>query len=151
MTKKRSDRLDPVVKLTDHREKSSAKELGKSRESHSHLEKRLEELLSYRQSYAEMLQKKAEQGIGSAEFCRYQEFLLQLDNAVEQQKNNIKQSSQTIQQKTTGWKNHRKKKQVMNKVASRIKKEELQIQEKQQQKESDDIASQAFSNTEKLF
>ena len=151
MNEQRSERLKPIVQLTDYREKSSAVALSKTKGAHLFLEKRLKELLNYRENYMLLLQRKAEQGIGGAEFCRYQKFLQQLDSAVAQQKNSIEQSLKNLQQKTNGWKNKRQKKQVMRKVVSHIKKEEQQIVQKKQQKEFDDHTSQRFFNTEKLF
>ncbi len=151
MTRNRSDRLKPVVKLAEHREKKSAKILGQSRSNHSAQKNQLKDLLEYRESYALMLQQKAQQGISSGDFCLYQNFLEQLDQAIIKQKQTLSESSETIKNSVKGWKNQHQKQQAMEKMTHKLKQQEHKIYEKKQQREADDAVNQKNSNTENLF
>ncbi len=151
MNQKRSDRLKPVVKLAGHREKTSAKVLGEARSQHSAHKNQLQDLLEYRESYAELLQNKAQQGISSSEFCIYQNFLFQLDNAIEQQKMTLNQSNQTVKENVKGWKTQHQKQQAMENMNQRIIKQESKADDKKQQKIADDEVNQRSFLMERLF
>lgn len=151
MTQKRSKRLQPVVKLANHREKTSAKALGNARNQHSVNQKQLKDLLEYRESYAAMLQNKAEKGISSGDFCIYQNFLFQLDNAISQQKLTLSQSSDDIKQNVKGWKSSHIRQQAMENISNKIIGQEQQTAAKNQQKQLDDEVNQRNFLKERLF
>jgi len=151
MIQKRSKRLQPVVKLAGHREKTSAKALGKARTQHSANQNQLQDLLEYRESYAALLQNKAEQGISSGDFCLYQNFLIQLDNAISQQKLTLSQSNETIKQNVKGWKTHHIKQQAMENMNQKILGRERQAADKSQQRQVDDELNQRNFSKERLF
>jgi len=137
MSQKRSQRLNPIVKLAGHKEKTSAKNLGKARNQHSAIKNQLQDLLEYRKSYADLLQNKAQQGISSGQFCLYQNFLVQLDNAIKQQRQSLTQSDETVKQNVKGWKNQHQKQQRMENMNQRIIKAENQASDKAQQRRTD--------------
>ena len=151
MTQKRSKKFQPVVKLAGHRERTSAKELGNARNRHSANKNQLQDLLEYRESYAALLQNKAEKGISSGDFCIYQNFLIQLDNAISQQKLALTQSSETIKQNVRGWKNHHVKQQAMENMNKKLVHQELQADAKKEQKIADDESSQRSHLKQRLF
>jgi flagellar FliJ protein len=151
MTLKRSEKLQPVVKLAGHREKTSAKNLGNARSKHSANQNQLQDLLEYRESYSTLLQNKAEQGISSGDFCIYQNFLFQLDNAISQQKLALTQSSESIKQNVKGWKKDHIKQQAMNNMKQKLVGQELKSKAKNQQKQDDDEVNQRSILKERLF
>ncbi len=145
----RSKKLKPIVKLAGHREKSSARELHQSRESHALVQKRLDDLQLHRDNYAIILQEKAKKGINAAEFSRSQVFLAQIDEAIRQQKHILSSAQENLNHKTAGWKTSKMKQRVMENVTTRIEKEELNFREKNEQKELDDMVGLRFFKQQK--
>lgn len=142
----RSKKLKPVVKLAGHREQKSAKKLGQSKASLQQLQNKLQTLINHRDNYATNLQQKASTGMKAAEYARSQSFLAQIEDAIHQQKQLINASRMVVDDNKANWRTAKVKQQAIEKVESRLKKDEDQIREKQGQKEQDDLTNTRFFN-----
>ncbi len=142
----KSERLKPVVKLANHKEKESARALAKAREQLQAAIKKMQDLNDYRDSYAQMLHSKGKTSISANELRRYQIFLSQLDEAIKQQEVSILEAENVVNSNIAGWKEKKMRHQIIGKVTNKIQKEELISEEKRQQKQIDDQTSLRFFN-----
>ena len=68
----RSKRIRPVVEIAENRERDAARQLGVSRQSVAEQERRLEELLQYREEYNQRLTGEGSNRMGARKLQEYQ-------------------------------------------------------------------------------
>ena len=140
----RSKRIRPVVEIAENRERDAARQLGVSRQSVAEQERRLEELLQYREEYNQRLTGEGSNRMGARKLQEYQVFLSRLNQAVEQQKLLLAKVKRECDEKSQHWAKHRTHAKVMNKVEERYLKQERHQEDKQDQKEMDEHALRRY-------
>lgn len=137
---KKSDRLQPVQRLSESREQDAAKALGDSNRAVSEQEQRLADLESYREEYARYYQQRGEAGVTAAKLMELQRFLHNLNKAIEQQQQVVAMAREHSEQSKQQWNTARGKRQALGKVAERYREEEQRNAARQEQKENDEHA-----------
>lgn len=137
---KKSDRLQPVQRLSESREQDAAKALGDSNRAVCEQEQRLADLESYREEYARYYQQRGEAGVTAAKLMELQRFLHNLNKAIEQQQQVVAMARQHSEQSKQQWNTARGKRQALGKVAERYREEEQRSAARQEQKENDEHA-----------
>ena len=62
----RSKRMTPVVKVAENREQAAARVLGEARQRLEQQQRKLDELITYRDQYSQEFQQRSGQGMGVA-------------------------------------------------------------------------------------
>ena len=141
---KKSKRIQPLKNLASRHEQQAARTLGQSRSQLGQQQGRLEELFAYRQEYQQRFRREAENGIRGAQLQTYQSFMLQLDEAIRQQRVQVEQAEQSCQTVTEQWRETHIRTQVLDKTIQRFRAHENRQAEKVSQREADDLAARRF-------
>lgn len=139
MTK--SKRIKPIVNLAENHEKAAARELGDRLKNLDFHEKRLEELLQYREEYHRKLS--GAQGLDARALQEYHIFLARLNEAIHQQKKLVQQAGKERDDSRETWLGKRTRTQALNKVVDRYRADELKQAERKEQKETDEFAGRS--------
>ncbi len=138
MTK--SERLKPVQRINESREKDAAKALGHSVQSLQQQEQRLAELQQYREEYDRQIQELGANGVVASRLQQMQSFLHNLNLAIKQQQQIVEVARREREQKRHSWQQAHDKTQVMDKVIERYQADEQYQANKREQKENDEHA-----------
>lgn len=138
----RSQRLQPVARLADKQERSAAQALGEARQAQVSEEQRLQELLSYRLEYIADFQRRGRAGLNGVELQQFQQFLLQLDRAIEQQHQRIRGAVVQVEQRVGQWQQRASKAKAINNVVGNLQQTELRQADKREQAVQDDRSAQ---------
>ncbi len=136
--KKKSVRLQPVEKMAEDKAKQATSDMVSARNSHQSHEQKLEELLNYRIEYIEQYQTRAKNGIQSGQLQQYQQFISQLDMAIQQQQLTVTQSGEKLDHSQNHWRNKHSHKRAINKAMNRFKTNEDKFQDKIEQVDMDE-------------
>ncbi len=138
MTK--SDRLKPMQRLNESREKDAARALGHSVQSLQQQEQRLLELRQYRDEYDRQIEELGKNGVLASRLQQMQRFLQNLSLAIGQQEMIVEQARHEQERKRHSWQNAHSKSQVLDNVAERYRRDEQYHANKREQKENDEHA-----------
>lgn len=138
MTK--SDRLKPVIKIAENRERAAAKVLGEAQKVVQQRKKRLDELTSYRSDYCARFNGGQNAPRPVAIIANFRVFLTRLDDAIVQQQKLLEASLRDLEQKKQRWLTERTKTMALDKVSTRLQTQERQQSDRKEQKETDDRA-----------
>ncbi|HEA26128.1 MAG TPA: flagellar export protein FliJ [Ectothiorhodospiraceae bacterium] len=139
---RKSKRMQSILKLAQHEEKSAIEALGESSRNVEANIKQLEELRRYRAEYREQLLQQGENGFSAAKMQQFQQFLHKLDEVIEQQKGQIVVSEKVKEQRREMWLEKRTRTNALDKVTQRYQASEAQEEQRRDQKESDEMAQQ---------
>ena len=79
--------LQPLVDLAQQQNEAAARKFGQLNQMQQAAQAKLETLLQYRKDYQVRFQNAARNGMNQSDLCNFQDFLLRLDEAIEQQRN----------------------------------------------------------------
>ena len=116
-----SQRLKPIKKLADNKEKVAAQSLGKSVEYSKIQQDRLIQLVDYRVEYVNTMSVKTQQGMSGDRLHQYHQFLSKLDTLIEQQKLVVKQSSAQLSQCQNKWQSDNSRATAISKAMKNMK------------------------------
>ena len=134
--------MDSVAHVTRERERAAARELGKQRRHLDEEESRLQELREHRQRYHRDLQAAGSRGLGVRQLNEYRLFLARLDQAIAQQEQALGRCLQAYRQSQAAWMERRKDLKAIGKLVTRRATEANHRQNRREQAENDDRASQ---------
>ncbi len=142
MSKKKSQRIQTVVKLARHDEDEAVLALSQARRQVEEQQRRLAELEAYRRDYAQRLDGLGSAGVNIAQLNEYRAFIIRLDAAIGQQGQRLKQCQAELEQASAAWQAARLRHRAVDKYRQRCRDEELRQAAKKEQKESDERAQQ---------
>lgn len=143
MMQSKSSRFNPVKQLAEDRAKTATEAMVSARnELQGHRDK-LSDLMQYRNDYQEQFQSKARSGMNAGQLQQYQQFISQLDKAIEQQQFQVQQSKATLEQKQSHWQDKNSHKKAINKAVDKLKQQEQHKENKREQHELDEHNIQA--------
>lgn len=134
----RSKRMQPMVRMAEHREREAARVLGESRRHLEHHEGRLAELIAYRDEYTDRYRDCSGGGMGAMRLNEYRVFLERLNQAIEQQREAVEQARIDCEQRRQGWLASRTRTQALGKAVERFHQEERRERGRREQREQDD-------------
>lgn len=138
MTK--SKRLKPIIKIAEEREQQAVREYLEVQKLHRERETRLTELVNYKEEYQSKFLATDSESRSVFQFNDYRAFLQRLDFTIGEQKKLVLASENELQIKREAWLKMREKAQALEKAADRFLSEELALQNKKEQKETDERA-----------
>jgi len=141
--KSKSARLRPVEKIAEDKAKSATEAMVTARNDHQSHEQKLADLMQYRSEYIEQFQVRGKSGISSGHLQQYQQFIAQLDKAIEQQQQILYRSKQNLEHKQNHWQDKNSHKKAINKAVDRFMKIEAKGEDKKEQQELDEHNTQS--------
>ncbi len=144
MSQKRSERFKPIHSLAKQSEDTAALTLGKIQNELTAHHAKLSELMKYYHDYKVRFNEQASKGMSVVQVQSYQKFISQLDVAITQQKEHIARVTEACDCCRADWTVERQKTQVIEKVITRYKKQELHDFNLQEQRLSDEHVSNQF-------
>lgn len=138
----RSTRLQPIVQLAHRKEKNAALEFGDAQQHSQSEQKKLNDLMHYREEYIADFQRKGRAGVSGAAMQQFQQFLARLDDAIGQQNQRVNGAGVQAQQKGEQWQEKLTRSRALNNAVGGMKQQEQQQQNKREQKEADERTAQ---------
>lgn len=136
MTK--ADRLKPVSKIADERERLAAQILAKAQNTFLQCQQRLAELTSYRNEYVSQYASNPNLARPVVLVNDFRVFLARLDHAILQQQRIVEASLRDYENKKQEWLKERTKVKALAKVIERAAEQEQVIAGRKEQKELDE-------------
>ena len=135
---RRSKRLSAVIKLAQNREKQAVRQMGVSRQHLDLQLQTLEELVTYRSEYTREFQDAMKTGLGALSMQDYHQFLIRLNEAIQQQQEQVNMATQDHELSRQLWLDSRCHSKGVAKVAERYQNQERKQQQQQEQRENDE-------------
>ncbi len=135
---RRSKKLQPVANLAKLNERSAAKLHGSVLRELQKQETQLDELINYRNQYLTAFKTAGESGLSAIQMQDYRIFLQRLDDAIQQQQQNVINGRQNTQSSQAKWTDTRNQSDMINKVVENRQQHENQQVEKREQRELED-------------
>ncbi len=135
---KRSKRFAPIQRIASMRENQAAKTWGEARRTEAAARDQLQALAQYLNEYREIYHRARQRGMGAGQMIEYQRFIAKLEAAIREQQATVGQCEDNSRRQQTQWEQRHSGRSALDKVAGRIQAEELQSEEKAEQKAMDD-------------
>lgn len=135
----RSQRVQTIVKLNQHKERMAALKLADTQSSLYELKQRLRQMLSYREEYIQIF-KVSEQCHSINTLRERQAFVLQLDQGIEILCEQVRIQEQMNEQERQSWIEQKQQLDTMQSIYKRCLSAEQQLQTLRSQQELDEIA-----------
>lgn len=140
---KRAQRLRPLHELAEQNERSCALRVADCERRIAAGEQRYEELVRYRLEYQQLFHARASGGAPMRGLREQQVFIARLSEAVRAQRALVELLRGEAAQLQDDWRDAATRRQAVGKVIEHARTEEIMKQEKHQQRELDELASQA--------
>ena len=135
---KRSQKLNPIVELAAKATQDALIKVGEANVLWTKDKQQEEELHHYKVEYLARLRQSYNVLMSAQKVLELRGFLVQLDHAISAQQQQVSISLKSLQYQQQLWQQVRKKEQAMNKLVSRYQHEEMQLELKQEQQDSDE-------------
>lgn len=137
----RTQRIRPVQRIVDDRERELAKAVAQSRQKLADAEGKLGELTRYREDYQRGFQKEAAGGASGLRLRDFRLFLARLDEAIRQQEMIVARSRTDMEAQTRLWHESMRRAKALGLVVDKWRGEEQLAAERQDQRETDERAA----------
>lgn len=138
MNKKKSERWQSLRKIVEQYEQHAARSLGQSQGNRNQQQQRLQELLRFRGEYQRQFQQSGAQGMDGTTLHTFQRFLVQLDQAIAQQRQAVAAAERDCELKRDNWQDKHRTTRIYDKTIERFVSQEQRAQSRKEQRESDD-------------
>lgn len=139
----RSKRMNPVLRVAEHREKDAARRLGQTQQRLQQQQARLQELIGYRDEYNQKFQQTCSAGVDVKQLQEYRLFLSRLNDAIAHQQRVIANAEREVEQARAGWLRTRTRSQALDKVRDRFIEAERREADRREQADSDERSTQS--------
>ncbi len=139
--KKKSQRLQPIQRLAEGDEQRAARELGAAQQQLAQARQQLDELMDYRADYQRRFQQAGAGGMGAGQLADYQQFLLRLGQAIDEQAQRVAQAGQWLEARRSHWFARRGRVKSLEGVAARYLAQEQRSEQRREQREQDERPS----------
>ena len=136
-----SDRLKPVRRVAQSKERDAARVLGDAQRALKDQESRLEQLRLFHREYQQRFDAAARGGMSAKQLQEFQAFMAKLHSAIEEQERAVEASRREKSRKKDHWQQRYTRSQAIGKVMERYRDAEGKQRERRDQKETDDHAS----------
>ncbi len=137
----RTQRIKPVQRLVDDRERDLARTVAQHRHKLATAEAKLGELTRYRADYHAGFQKEVAAGSSGLRLRDYRLFLARLDDAIRQQELAVARARSELEAETQRWHESLRKSKALGVVVDKWRGEERRAADRQDQIETDERAS----------
>ncbi|MBP2167157.1 flagellar FliJ protein [Erwinia toletana] len=136
----------PIETLRDLAQKDvekAAVQLGDVRRAHKQADEQLSMLLNYQDEYRNKLNNDMSGGIASTRWHNYHQFILTLEKAIEQHRNQLAQWNVKLEQALQLWRNKQQRLHAYETLQARAEANELLQENRLDQKRMDEFAQRA--------
>lgn len=135
--------LDTLSELASQEVEKAAIMLGDMRRGCQNAEQQLDMLMNYQDEYRSALNNSMSQGMANARWHNYQQFILTLEKAIEQHRQQLMQWNLRVEQALDAWREKKKKLQAWQTLQERKATAALLAENKLDQKQMDEYAQRA--------
>ncbi len=143
---KKSKRLQPVLQLADRNKKMAEQALANARQQLAGEQQKLVQLDDYLSEYQNNLRQQQASGAQVIALLRGQEFMTRLQDARLQQQQQINLSEQMLAKATALWRAANARYKAMESLIERSVQQEQQAEDKQLQREIDELVQHQYSS-----
>jgi flagellar FliJ protein len=144
----RSGRMGVVQQATSHTEREEAEKVARAERHVVEMEEKLAALERYRKEYEEGFAARAGAGLGAMAGRDFQQFLVRLGDALEQQRQVVEQARAAHQAAIAVWREAAKRAHVVDTLAERWQVEESREEGRRDQRDNDELSQQMRFNRE---
>jgi len=134
----RSRKLNPVIDMARKATENELVKLGATNALLQQERTQLDDLKSYRQEYLNRFRQDDPTLMSAKKALDLRAFLAQLDQAIEAQQTQVSQSQTIVQHQQNNWLEAKNKEQAIDTLMSRYKADEMQQQQRHEQRENDE-------------
>ena len=138
MTK--SERLQPIVKVSESRERHAARKLAEAMQRQRQAEERLKELQRYRDEYEQVFQRDAHYGVRAEKLRDYRSFAALLNQGIEHQNRRVNEAAAACGEARRAWLETRTRCQALDKAMENHCRAERRSAARREQRDSDEHA-----------
>ncbi len=137
--------LQPLLEIMQNRADEATRKLGQLIAAEQSQKSRLQMLEQYRAEYAQRMQDATTQGITRQALRNYQDFLARIDEAIEQQRINVRNSENSTRHGQEHWKAQNRQLKAIDTLSVRHEARERQRENKREQKLLDEFSTRKYS------
>ena len=134
----RSRKLNPVIDMARKATENELIRLGEHNALLQQDQSQLDDLISYRQEYLNRFRQDDPTLMSAKKALELRAFLAQLDQAIQAQQVQVNQSQLKVQQQQKNWLEAKNKEQAIDTLRHRYKADEVQQQQRHEQRENDE-------------
>jgi flagellar FliJ protein len=135
---KDSQRMQPVSRVAQSRERDAARRMGKDMHQVEQQQQQLDQLIAYREQYIASYQTAGKAGFTVTQMREYQIFISRLNDAIAQQRQQLIACRQTSEKSSSSWRDSRSHSKKIDKVVEQRICNEQREQRGREQREQDD-------------
>lgn len=139
-----TERLALLIKVQKEREENLQAQFVRAQQAYLQAEQKYQGLANYRTEYIQQSLQHGSVGLGGRQFNQYVSFISKLDQALMQQGRVVQQNRNAAEQRRQSWLKMQTKRKGLEKLVEQALQKEQQLASRQQQKLSDEYASQRF-------
>ncbi|MGX5174549.1 flagellar export protein FliJ [Aliikangiella sp. IMCC44653] len=140
----RSKRLQPINRLAQKGEKAAAIEYAQLLENQRNEALKLHQLETYKTEYLKQMEVRVKQGVSGATLQHYHQFLAKISEAIKQQEQVILAAENDLHEGKSRWHDKRTHAKAIDQLVGKLSKEERSEREKKENKQIDEMSTQAF-------
>ncbi len=142
--------LQTVLELMQSRSDEATQRLARLIAAERDAQNKLLMLQQYRDEYSIRFRQAAQDGLGQPEWRNYQEFMNRLDQAIDQQRQNVLVQQGCTAAGQTAWQQQRTRLKAFDALADRHRASEVRSELRQEQKAQDEFATRAKDHEQGL-
>lgn len=132
--------MKPLADIAERRQEHAAEAYRDIRQELSRYQRRLDEVLAYRQEYLDRFTRSGEGGVSAQQMKDYQVFLGKLDVAVEQLRELVRETNVKCAARKDDWVARRARYRALDEVVSKYRQQEFREELRAGEREADEIA-----------
>jgi len=136
--------LDTLTDLAREARDKAGMLLANERKSQQQIEQQQEVLMNYRAEYASQLQRLLVDGIDPVTLQNYRQFLMSLDDSIQQASRALQQQNQKVLHTQKNWQQQQKKLSSFTTLGERRATEVRLKESRKEQQQTDEFANQRF-------
>ena len=136
--------LDAAQNLMERKQNIAAQAFAQAQKRLLDEQDQLQQLLQYKKDYQQIMQNNGAQGMRAQSLAEFQEFIVRLDQSIEQQKQHIQQFKIQSELKRKEWQMTYQKAKAVDNLQHRLRQQTIKQQNKLEQKQSDEQASKTL-------
>ncbi|TBU98158.1 flagellar export protein FliJ [Stutzerimonas kirkiae] len=140
MPARRAARLAPVIEMAERAEQDAARALGQAQQQLGQAQGQLANLQRYLQDYQQQWLTQGRQGVSGQWLVNYQNFLGQLESAINQQQRTVTWYQENLEKLRERWRQCHARLQGLSKLVERYQREARMAMDKREQKLLDEFS-----------
>ena len=138
---KKSQRLQNIANVAEHKEEESGRQLAQSRHHSDQQHQQLQQLCRYRDEYNRQFQELGAEGMNARQLADFRAFLGKLNDAIKQQEQTAENAQATLNNSHRMWLEAHQRVKALNKAVEKRRADEWYEENRREQIESDEFGS----------